>query len=66
MRSSFEILVALYRIFHTLFSSFFSGSSMVHLIASMVHLMALRRLFFCFLFICRSSVGELFFGMAPR
>jgi len=31
MRSSFEILVALYRIFHTLFSSFFSGSSMVHL-----------------------------------
>jgi len=30
MRSSFKILVALYRIFHTLFSSFFSGSSMAH------------------------------------
>jgi hypothetical protein len=27
MRSSFKILVALYRISHTLFSSFFSGSS---------------------------------------
>jgi len=56
--------VALYRIFHTLFSSFFSGSSMVHLwlITSTVHLLALLRRFCFFLLFSRLVCG----GMSCR
>ena len=53
MRSSFKILVALYRIFHTLFSSFFSGSSMAHHIYCS-SLALLRR--FCFFLSIRRLV----------
>jgi hypothetical protein len=55
MRSSFKILVALYRIFHTLFSSFFSGSSMAHHIYCSS--LALLRRFCFFLFIRRLVRG---------
>jgi hypothetical protein len=60
MRSSFKILVALYRIFHTLFSSFFSGSSMVHLwlITSTVHLWRFSGASASFCSSVGSSVGE--------